>query len=136
MHSTVARAGSHAPGAAPEPASSQPLAASQEWVQLPQVIPEGHPASFTSNASSTTAQQPPVPDANAPLQFKRVALGGTFDRLHCGHELLLGTAALVTTQKAYVGITGETGTATSTRAQPVQQRHHSLPQHPLHATVL
>lgn len=42
----------------------------------------------------------------AVLSFSRVAVGGTFDRLHCGHALLLATTALVATERVYVGVTG------------------------------
>lgn len=41
-----------------------------------------------------------------PLVFKRVAVGGTFDRLHAGHRLLLASTALVTKDDIFVGITG------------------------------
>ena len=39
-----------------------------------------------------------------------MSVGGTFDRLHAGHRLLLAAAALVTAARAgtlYVGVTGE-----------------------------
>ena len=50
----------------------------------------------------------PVPASSTPHgQFKNVAMGGTFDRLHSGHMLLLATAALVTSQSLYIGITSE-----------------------------
>lgn len=40
------------------------------------------------------------------LAFENVAVGGTFDRLHVGHRLLLAAAALVCTKRLYVGVTG------------------------------
>ena len=40
------------------------------------------------------------------LLFDHVAVGGTFDRLHAGHRILLATTALVTRLSIYVGITG------------------------------
>jgi pantetheine-phosphate adenylyltransferase len=33
-------------------------------------------------------------------------VGGTFDRLHAGHRLLLAATALVATHRVYAGITG------------------------------
>jgi phosphopantetheine adenylyltransferase len=41
------------------------------------------------------------------LAFDHVAVGGTFDRLHVGHRLLLAATALVCTGRVYVGVTGE-----------------------------
>lgn len=40
------------------------------------------------------------------LLHSNVAVGGTFDRLHAGHRLLLAATALVATHNVYVGITG------------------------------
>lgn len=45
-------------------------------------------------------------DAEAVLSFDHVAVGGTFDRLHAGHRLLLAAAALVSCQHVYIGVTG------------------------------
>jgi phosphopantetheine adenylyltransferase len=36
-------------------------------------------------------------------------VGGTFDRLHGGHKLLLSAAALVCSRRLTVGITGAPG---------------------------
>ena len=41
------------------------------------------------------------------LQFEHVAVGGTFDRLHAGHRILLAATALVSTRHVYIGITSE-----------------------------
>ena len=38
--------------------------------------------------------------------YQYVALGGTFDRLHAGHKMLLTTGALYTMQRLRVGVTG------------------------------
>ena len=46
-------------------------------------------------------------DVTKPLQFKVVAVGGTFDRLHAGHRLLLAATALVCTHRIFVGITSD-----------------------------
>lgn len=42
-----------------------------------------------------------------PLVFNRVAVGGTFDRLHAGHRLLLAATALVSRRLIFVGITAD-----------------------------
>lgn len=39
--------------------------------------------------------------------LKRVAVGGTFDRLHCGHKKLLIAAALFSTESVLVGVATE-----------------------------
>ncbi|CAL8465461.1 g4997 [Coccomyxa elongata] len=41
------------------------------------------------------------------LAFDHVAVGGTFDRLHVGHRLLLAATALICKQRVYVGVTGD-----------------------------
>jgi pantetheine-phosphate adenylyltransferase len=46
-------------------------------------------------------------DQSTPLQFRNVAVGGTFDRLHAGHRLLLAATALVATEGIYVGVTAD-----------------------------
>ena len=55
-------------------------------------------------------QLPEVPVYEAvskePLSFESVAVGGTFDRLHVGHRLLLAATALVSTKHVYIGVTG------------------------------
>lgn len=51
-----------------------------------------------------TAVLPPQESQKAP--FTNVALGGTFDRLHAGHRLLLAAAAAITSGNLYVGVTG------------------------------
>ncbi|EFN55928.1 hypothetical protein CHLNCDRAFT_145198 [Chlorella variabilis] len=62
---------------------------------------------------------PPVPrsrvigDWPSPvLQFSKVAVGGTFDRLHAGHRLLLAATALLATRSIFVGITADALLAT------------------------
>ena len=44
--------------------------------------------------------------ADGGLQFAKVAVGGTFDRLHAGHRTLLASTALVATGLVYIGVTG------------------------------
>ena len=43
--------------------------------------------------------------SEGPLLFSNTAVGGTFDRLHAGHRILLAATALVTTTMVYVGVT-------------------------------
>jgi phosphopantetheine adenylyltransferase len=43
-------------------------------------------------------------DRRKRLSFKTVAVGGTFDRFHAGHRLLLGATALVSTGRVFIGI--------------------------------
>jgi lipid II:glycine glycyltransferase (peptidoglycan interpeptide bridge formation enzyme) len=50
------------------------------------------------------------------LLFDFVAVGGTFDRLHAGHRLLLAATALVCKKQVYVGITGRPAEITSNTA--------------------
>ncbi|PSC70801.1 DNA topoisomerase I [Micractinium conductrix] len=44
---------------------------------------------------------------SGPLTFRKVAVGGTFDRMHAGHRLLLAATALVTRGEIFVGITAD-----------------------------
>jgi phosphopantetheine adenylyltransferase len=41
------------------------------------------------------------------LNYSTVAVGGTFDRVHAGHRLLLGATAMVTNESVFVGITSD-----------------------------
>jgi len=42
-----------------------------------------------------------------PFAAEHVAVGGTFDRLHAGHRLLLAATALLATRRVFVGVTGD-----------------------------
>eukprot|EP00967_Tisochrysis_lutea_P067535 scaffold88214_cov18-Tisochrysis_lutea.AAC.1 len=84
-------------------------------IHMPQVIlpasgqdQQGQPQPQV-NVAHQDQQQGLEEPPSQPLCFQRIALGGTFDRLHCGHRLLLATAALIAQDTAYVGITGVEG---------------------------
>ena len=46
------------------------------------------------------------PGSREPRSWGHVAVGGTFDRLHAGHRILLAAAALAATEAVYIGVTG------------------------------
>ncbi|ELR12654.1 cytidylyltransferase [Acanthamoeba castellanii str. Neff] len=57
--------------------------------------------------------------------YKETVLGGTFDRLHAGHKIMLTIAVLSTEQKMVVGITGDEMLKNKKHGdvmQPYQQR--------------
>ncbi|PWN52592.1 WD40 repeat-like protein [Violaceomyces palustris] len=59
-------------------------------------------------AASVPSTQSPQPSDLVPFpQYRNVALGGTFDHLHVGHKILIGTAALVATERIIVGVTDD-----------------------------
>lgn len=45
--------------------------------------------------------------AGRSYEYEHVSVGGTFDRMHAGHRLLLAAAAVVTKGRLYVGISGD-----------------------------
>lgn len=69
-------------------------------------LPPPPPAQQQQTEQKQQQQQQPGLPPKPPLQFESVAVGGTFDRLHAGHRLLLAATALVATRTIYVGITG------------------------------
>lgn len=63
------------------------------------VIPlESSPGPVANNDPSSTQEL---------LQFDNVVVGGTFDRLHVGHCLLLSVTALLSKSDVFVGVTGD-----------------------------
>lgn len=57
------------------------------------------------NESSIDAKENSQYDKPESKLFENVVLGGTFDRLHNGHKILLSAAALKCTKKLTVGVT-------------------------------
>ena len=55
-------------------------------------------------------------------QFQKVSVGGTFDRLHAGHRLLLTAAVAVTASDGtlYIGVTGEELLKTKTHKHKIE----------------
>ncbi|KAL3135396.1 hypothetical protein ABBQ32_007580 [Trebouxia sp. C0010 RCD-2024] len=75
--------------------------------------PDKDPPSRDQN-SGDTPSDPTEPTSavqtaavKGPLLFSNTAVGGTFDRLHAGHRILLTATALVTTTMVYVGVTSD-----------------------------
>lgn len=62
--------------------------------------------SSTTNSSTTTNSNSSVDSTNNVQKFKKSCLGGTFDRLHPGHYVLLNKSIEVTTQIVIIGLTG------------------------------
>ena len=69
------------------------------WGMPAVVMPTGAPPPpLPATARPTLPPSPPPP-------YDRVAVGGTFDRLHAGHRLLLATSALVGARELFIGVT-------------------------------
>lgn len=71
--------------------------------------PIGSPSGICAPGSGAQARIHGQPGTalDRELSFKKVAVGGTFDRLHAGHRLLLAATAAVASAEIFVGITGE-----------------------------
>jgi hypothetical protein len=81
----------------PSDAGSSPHIASPE--ERGEKNPDAHDHATPKAADETLSTQP--------VAFNTVAVGGTFDRLHAGHRLLLGATALVSTQRVFIGVTSD-----------------------------
>ena len=74
------------------------------YVDCAPFVPEPREKSYTLHPCEGVGK--PIPDAPI-AAHKCVAVGGTFDRLHAGHRLLLSAAALVAEECVYVGVSGD-----------------------------
>lgn len=86
------------------------------WAPLPRLThpasmrphsPAGLPLEDALRRSIESREASSASAAPTSLRFARTALGGTFDRLHAGHRLMLAAAALVTSGSVFVGVTGD-----------------------------
>lgn len=88
--------------------------------------------SSLSTSTATNEGSPPkcesrvIGDWNGPLVFNTVAVGGTFDRLHAGHRLLLAATALVARKHIFVGITGKKKSSYSTLCHQFTSNYKSI----------
>lgn len=62
---------------------------------------DGRVMAAPSPQPSSSSSIPPT----AALPVARAAVGGTFDRLHAGHRLLLAVSALAASQSLFIGVT-------------------------------
>lgn len=70
--------------------------------------PELVPSVVGGGSAAPPAQPPPASSRlahAASLPYPRVAVGGTFDRLHAGHRLLLAVSALAARDSLFIGVT-------------------------------
>ena len=88
----------------------------QEVTLLPEAhrdTPQGIDRATPRASSAATAAAPDGAAAadginpRGELAYAKVAVGGTFDRLHAGHRLLLTIAALACLDTVYVGVAGD-----------------------------
>ncbi|GIL92559.1 hypothetical protein Vretimale_18970 [Volvox reticuliferus] len=94
------------------PAAAQPQSEHQQPVEISgtgRLQPHVYQSSFSSAslAHYVTLVDGMPARGYTPLGFERVAVGGTFDRLHAGHELLLAATALVAKRSVFVGVTAD-----------------------------
>lgn len=68
----------------------------------------------------TAPPHPPSSPAQPLSTYQHVVLGGTFDRLHAGHRLLLSVAAISAEAEVVVGVTDDAMLTTKTRRELLQ----------------
>lgn len=96
------------PSSSPQPPSAQPQ---QQQTTSAASGGGGGGLDTPSAAGSTAASFGRVIVAGdatpGPLRYERVAVGGTFDRLHAGHRLLLAATAALSSRYVFVGVTSD-----------------------------
>ena len=70
--------------------------------------------------TTTPAPPPTTTTTTPPLSFPDVAVGGTFDRLHAGHRLLLAATALAAQRHVFAGVTSDALLANKARRELLQ----------------
>lgn len=81
---------------------AEPRSAFPASLPVPVPVPAAVATTTTTTTTATAADSPP------PLPpFNQVAVGGTFDRLHAGHRLLLAASAMAAERRLFIGITGD-----------------------------
>lgn len=101
----------------------QPQEAINTQTQQPVRDAAPQPAADDAAASAATSWKGSVimSGCSAALHYRQVAVGGTFDRLHAGHRLLLAAAALLASDFVYVGITSDALLANKEAKQLLQR---------------
>ena len=78
--------------------ANTPAASEQGSASGTGLTPAAQADTGPSGSTSSSSQQ---------HSYLKVAVGGTFDRLHAGHRLLLAATALVASHGVFIGLTGE-----------------------------
>lgn len=62
---------------------------------------------YITRNPSTKVNLIPEGDVNKYVQFKNGCVGGTFDHLHLGHQILLIRSALLSKNSLFIGVTSD-----------------------------
>lgn len=85
-----------------------------------QALPDLASPLHTPTPTPPTAPGNPATTTPDLARYEQVVLGGTFDRLHAGHRLLLAVAAITATSQLWVGITDDAMVASKKRRELLQ----------------